>query len=113
MMMTKKKKKHRGWPGPKQAPLVFMAPCKVCGLDHPWPMEFAPGGSIKRERQVRICQRCLLADLARVMRECPERFHQLPTIRALRDQPPAVVWGRSGDAEAAAENKKLGGGLTG
>ncbi len=95
------KKKHPSTPPPR----VFVAPCQVCRLDHPWPMAYAPGGSITRDYQVRICQRCLLADLATVIRECPERFRYLPTMRALRDEPPVVVWGRSGDAEAAAEKK--------
>ena len=93
--MTKKKKTRP----------YFMAPCEVCGLDWPWPTAFAPGGSVPRNLQVRICQVCLLADLERVMRECPERFRYLATIRALRGLPPVVVWGRSGDKEALAENK--------
>lgn len=80
----------------------YWAPCIVCQLDAPWPADWAPGGPMRLELQTRICQRCCLADLARVIRECPERFRYLPTIRALRDQPAVVVWGRSGDAEAAA-----------
>ncbi len=73
--------------------VVFMAPCEVCGVDWPWPPAFAKPQPAEKAR---ICQRCLLLDLARVIRECPERFHQLPTIRALRDLPPVDLLIRTG-----------------
>ncbi len=96
-----KKKKPRGWAGhaPKTtpaAPGVFLAPCDVCGLHWPWPWASAQP---QPAPYARICSRCLLADLMRVLRECPERFGGLATVRALQGRPPVVVIGRSGDAE--------------
>ena len=76
-----------------------IAPCAVCGLECPCPRDFV----------AHLCHGCLVMDLAQVLQECPERFQQLPTIRALRNLPRVVVWGRSGEKEAAAEKKlKLG-----
>ena len=102
---SSRKKHPRAAPPGYLPPGYVMAPCAVCGQDWPWPTAFASGGSVPRKLQVRICQVCLVADLERVLRECPERFCYSATIRALRGLPPVVVWGRSGDEAKAAEKK--------
>ena len=67
---------------------VFWYPCDVCRNLFPSEARANPTCA-----DVRICQRCYMADLARVVRECPERFQFLPSVRALRGLPQVQLQG--------------------
>ncbi len=70
----------------KQTRPVWWDPCVVCGDDWPWP-------SPKRDDDLglRMCQRCLVADLQRVRREAFERFRLLPFVRVMNRRRPFQV----------------------
>jgi hypothetical protein len=66
---------------PWRRPVVWQADaatCPVCGREWPWP---DVNTNNPRPLQYLVCQVCLVADLARVVRECPERFRFLPSHR--------------------------------
>lgn len=67
-------------------PALDWIACAICRLDFPVAVQ---RGS--RLEYVSICDRCLLADIALLMRTMPATVCMLPSVRALQGKEPVVL----------------------
>ncbi len=58
---------------------VFWSSCEICRLTYPTEAEDRQG-----VERLEVCQRCCVADIARLMRSHPETVRMLPVVRALQ-----------------------------